>query len=60
MPRQARIDGAGTLHHIICDGWSIDVLLRELMTRYQSDATAPQLQHEPPRSVFVSRSVRMI
>src|SRR5207253_7522002 len=32
-----------TLHHIICDGWSIDVLLRELMTRYQSDASAPQL-----------------
>jgi amino acid adenylation domain-containing protein len=33
-----------TLHHIICDGWSIDVLLRELTTRYQSDASAPQLQ----------------
>lgn len=33
-----------TLHHIICDGWSIDVLLRELMTRYQSAASAPQLQ----------------
>jgi amino acid adenylation domain-containing protein len=33
-----------TLHHIICDGWSIDVLLRELLTRYQSDASAPQLQ----------------
>ncbi len=32
-----------TLHHIICDGWSIDVLLRELMTRYQSNVSAPQL-----------------
>ena len=32
-----------TLHHIICDGWSIDVLLRELMTRYQSDVSAPPL-----------------
>ena len=33
-----------TLHHIICDGWSIDVLLRELTTRYQSDGSAPQMQ----------------
>lgn len=33
-----------TLHHIICDGWSIDVLLRELLTRYQSDESAPPLQ----------------
>jgi len=33
-----------TLHHIICDGWSIDVLLREVMTHYQSDVSAPALQ----------------
>ena len=33
-----------TLHHIICDGWSIDVLLHEITTRYQTGAPAPQLQ----------------
>lgn len=33
-----------TLHHIICDGWSIGVLLRELTTRYQAEESAPQLQ----------------
>jgi amino acid adenylation domain-containing protein len=33
-----------TLHHIICDGWSIDVLLRELMSRYQAENSAPQLR----------------
>ncbi len=33
-----------TLHHIICDGWSIDVLLRELTTRYQTVESAAQLQ----------------
>jgi amino acid adenylation domain-containing protein len=32
-----------TLHHIICDGWSIDLLLQELMARYQSDGPTPQL-----------------
>lgn len=28
-----------TMHHIVCDGWSIGVLLRELMAFYQTFAT---------------------
>ncbi len=38
-----------TLHHIVCDGWSIDVLLREVAALYRSLAAglAPELP-EPP------------
>ncbi|MBF6061284.1 amino acid adenylation domain-containing protein [Nocardia terpenica] len=30
-----------TCHHILLDGWSMPILLRELLSRYDSDATAP-------------------
>jgi amino acid adenylation domain-containing protein len=38
-----------TIHHIICDGWSVGVLLRELFTLYESltngrSGTLPQLE----------------
>ncbi len=40
-------DGHGwlilTLHHIIADGWSVPIMVREILTAYSPDATLPEV-----------------
>ncbi|MEL7051987.1 MAG: amino acid adenylation domain-containing protein, partial [Cyanobacteria bacterium J06588_5] len=37
-----------TFHHIIIDGWSIDILLKELTALYQAHQTGENLEHVLP------------
>ncbi|MEV0911041.1 amino acid adenylation domain-containing protein [Streptomyces hokutonensis] len=37
-----------TLHHILVDGWSMPVLVRELLSCYQAEGTARDLPDAPP------------
>ena len=42
-----------TVHHIICDGWSIDVLIQDFCTLY-SDEISGQLKPLPPAPSFAA------
>ncbi|MFZ2173573.1 MAG: amino acid adenylation domain-containing protein, partial [Rhodococcus sp. (in: high G+C Gram-positive bacteria)] len=37
-----------SIHHIVADGWSVPVMLREMMALYSVDASAPQLPTPTP------------
>ncbi len=43
-----------TIHHIACDGWSVDILLREAATYYNalSDAPSPEQRDELEQTVL--------
>ncbi len=39
-----------TAHHIICDGWSLDVLIHDLCALYTEEVSGSVVSLEPPRS----------
>nr|APD71466.1 non-ribosomal peptide synthetase 5 [Streptomyces sp.] len=43
-----------TLHHILVDGWSMPVLVRELLACYQGEDTAATLPHAVPFRTYLS------
>ncbi|WP_432006444.1 daptomycin non-ribosomal peptide synthetase DptA [Streptomyces parvus] len=45
-----------TYHHVILDGWSVAVLIRELFTTYRDTALGrrPELPYSPPRRDFMA------
>jgi non-ribosomal peptide synthase protein (TIGR01720 family) len=42
-----------TLHHILVDGWSMPILVRELLSCYQAKGTAQDLPDAPPFRDFL-------
>ncbi len=43
-----------TFHHLLLDGWSMALLLREVMTLYAGEADAPALPAAPPYADYVA------